>query len=965
MPQRWVLISTASVLSMTAWSAAAAQTAPALAAERARNTQAGGGDAQTADAPTSIPPAGQVEQTGSAQAGAPGEIVVTGIRQSLQRAAEIKRNAVQVVDSIVAQDIGKLPDPTTAAALQRVPGVQVSVNRNNELGDVRVRGLLDILTTVNGREVFTTSGRNFDLQDLPAEALGRVDVFKSQTADLIEGGLAGTINLMLNRPFNFTKPTVVLSARGNYGQRINSFDPQFGALVTRRWQTPVGEIGVLANGTFSHSNYYRAQTLLRERRSAATAPFNTPGIVLPTIFQSFPETGFIERHQFNASVQWKPSPALTVYSEGFYTYFRDRGAHVGANAQPFTTGVTMSNIQLSNRCFTSRVLANGQNPTIVTSAAGVRTLQPYTVQNLCEPDQVTFNNLVVNDTSQNRDLNQRNKQIAGGVSYDQDGTRANFDLAYQTSRYDLENITVDVGQRVPSVTAITNDNGDAHYMLPGNALLSPDNFYIRNALIQTFTKTRGSLLAGKLDGEKQLGGIFKSLQVGVRYARRQADQDSVNLNTAIPGGNLGTASESTAVKVSATGLPADFLTLSPVGAPDLNNGTRFIIPSTDFILSENGLNALRTYFRLPTGQPAFQPERQFRARENTLATFAQLNYDISLGSRLVLDGVIGGRLVQTKRTISTFRPVTAGGTTTYLPVLASSMDRDFLPNASARLRVGSNLQFRLGYQRSLRRPNFTDLNPTVTLTASNNPLVQPTGNAGNPDLKAQRSASYDATAELYFHGGYVSVAGYYRDITNRVIGSSAVETFSGVDYSVNRPRNVGQATLKGVEVSGQSFFDFLPGPLSGFGVQGAFTYVDSKIGGNDPLAGNPLQGVSKYNYTVGLLYDKYGISGRLVYTYRSHYFDVDDTGSPTIRPVDPARVSEVYVPTLLTYVRAAGRLDFSLGYDFSKAVRVDVGGTNILRSRTRSYYGLGDYTGFNNTMNYDDSIYTVGARVRL
>src|SRR3546814_4702956 len=87
-------------------------------------------------------------------ADADNQIVVTGVRRSLERAADIKRESVQVVDAIVAQDIGKLPDPTTAAALQRVPGVQVSVNRNNELGDVRVRGLPDVLTTVNGRSLF-------------------------------------------------------------------------------------------------------------------------------------------------------------------------------------------------------------------------------------------------------------------------------------------------------------------------------------------------------------------------------------------------------------------------------------------------------------------------------------------------------------------------------------------------------------------------------------------------------------------------------------------------------------------------------------------------------------------------------------------------------------------------------------------------------------------------------------------
>src|SRR3546814_2937705 len=92
--------------------------------------------------------------------------------------------------------------------------------------------------------------------------------------------------------------------------------------------------------------------------------------------------------------------------------------------------------------------------------------------------------------------------------------------------------------------------------------------------------------------------------------------------------------------------------------------------------------------------------------------------------------------------------------------------------------------------------------------------------------------------------------------------------YDGDPYAVSRPRNIGQATLKGVELSSQYFFDFLPGALSGLGLQGAFTIADSKVGGGDPLAGYPLQGVSKYNYTVGLLYEKYGISGRLVYTYR-------------------------------------------------------------------------------------------------
>ena len=196
--------------------------------------------AQDTEAPAAQNPSQQAVSTD-------GDIVVTGVRQSLERAAEIKRNATQVVDSIVATDIGKLPDPTVAAALQRVPGIQVQNDRNNELSTVRIRGLTDIWTTVNGREVVTTTGRGFDLQDVPAEALARIDAFKSQTADQIEGGVAGALDLRLNRPFAFRDPTFVLTARQNYATIADASNPQLGALAAAKTDTSIGEIGALVN----------------------------------------------------------------------------------------------------------------------------------------------------------------------------------------------------------------------------------------------------------------------------------------------------------------------------------------------------------------------------------------------------------------------------------------------------------------------------------------------------------------------------------------------------------------------------------------------------------------------------------------------------------------------------------------------------------------------------------------------
>ena len=920
------------------------------------------------------------DSAGSADQDAPAgqEIVVTGIRSSLEHAADIKKNAIQVVDSVVAEDIGKFPDPTTAAALQRIPGIQVSVNRNNELADVRVRGLPDILTTVDGREVFTTNDRSFSLQDMPAQALARVDVAKSQTADLIEGGLAGAIDLQLNKPFNFHGPTAVASARANYGRYDKRVGPQLGLLLADRWDTPIGEIGVLVNGSYSRQGYTRTSTILVDRRSAMTTPYNTPGLLLPNVMQDMPQTGEVTRKEFNAAVQWQATPSLKVYAEGFYTDFEDRGAVQGFNFQPYTasfgaTVVSLSDVVVGDQCITTRASASGQNPVINTAANGTQSLETNTVQTLCQPKSVTVHNAAMNQSSTARDNHQRNKQIAGGLAYDQNGWKANFDVAYQRSQSETADFTINVGQRLPTMTVTFDDEGLPHYTAPTDYLESPDHLIIRNAFQQNYTIGDGSLFQAKASLEHDFdGGLLKTFSAGLRYANRVAAFQSVQSSTAVPASagtgspNFGT-NEANLIPLSRLGLPASFLELS-APTPDLNNGGRALVPSTDFLLSESNLDLIRPFFKLPLGRPAYDPGRRFDAEEKTLAGYAQAQYNVDLGGDAAIDGVVGARVIRTRRTYDGTQAVTTAGVTTFTPLHSDTTNWNVLPVVTARFHSGP-FQSRLSFDKSIRRPDFPDLNPALTLKQSFNPLVQSTGTAGNPNLRDQKSDSYDATLEYYFQkNGYIALAAYYRNITDRVITGAALENYNGVDYAISRPRNVGQAKLKGLEFSGQYFLDFLPGALAGFGVQGSFTISDSKIGGNDILAGNPLQGVSKYNYTASLLYERFGISGRLVYTYRSKYFDVDRTALPTLRPIDPAApvtgTNLQNVPALV-YARGAGRLDFSLGYDLTKAIHFDIGGTNILGSRTLDYYAYGNLTGIGYATLYDETTYSAGVRIKF
>ena len=190
-----------------------------------------------------------------------GTIVVTGIRRSLQRSRDIKRNSDVVVDSVSAEDISALPDRSVTEALQRIPGVAIDRfaagsdpdHFSTEGSGVVVRGLTYTRSELNGRDTFTANnGRGLSFSDVPSELLGGVDVFKSPSADMVEGGISGTVNLRTRVPFDQEKRLVVAgSAEVNYGDMRKKGSPTFSILASNRWETPIGELGLL--GSFTRS----------------------------------------------------------------------------------------------------------------------------------------------------------------------------------------------------------------------------------------------------------------------------------------------------------------------------------------------------------------------------------------------------------------------------------------------------------------------------------------------------------------------------------------------------------------------------------------------------------------------------------------------------------------------------------------------------------------------------------------
>ena len=222
-----------------------------------------GGAALAQDRPQTT----ETEQAGEPEQGAEptqvdeNVIVVSGIRQSLANSQDIKRDADTVVDAITAEDIGALPDRSVTEALQRVPGIAINrfAGSNDpdhfsvEGSGVTVRGLNFVRSEFNGRTAFSAGvgGQALNFADVPAELLGSVIISKNATAEQIEGGLAGTVNLNTRKPFDKAGLRVAFSAEANYGDFRKEWTPTGSVLISNTWDTEIGRFGLLASGSYS------------------------------------------------------------------------------------------------------------------------------------------------------------------------------------------------------------------------------------------------------------------------------------------------------------------------------------------------------------------------------------------------------------------------------------------------------------------------------------------------------------------------------------------------------------------------------------------------------------------------------------------------------------------------------------------------------------------------------------------
>ncbi|MBJ6123707.1 TonB-dependent receptor [Sphingomonas mollis] len=877
------------VLAMVAQSALA-QDASGTPASRTAAAQSTTPNAQ--EASVGVDAAAPVQGTPAESGTIDDDIIVTGVRASLASAQSIKRNATQIVDSIVAEDIGKLPDNTVADALQRVTGVQVTRGAG-EAGTVLIRGLPNVATVLNGREAFTGVTRGFALQDIPAELIAGVDVYKTSTPDLIEGGVAGLIDVRLRRPFDFVGSQIAASGRAVYSDQSKKWGYIGSGLVSQRWDTGIGEMGLLLAASYN-KRQYQDQTAFDFVSSGS--PVATPDTV-----GGLYTSGDRRRTALNASFQWRPSPDVEFYADGVFTRYDNQ------IAVDFFIGLPKAGTLTS-------VTPNASYPILADSSS-------------------TANAFTLTSKQAFRNRTDNYQGVVGG-KWTLGQAVFNTEVTYNYSEVPNRNAILDTSFNVPRFDVDYDVGGTPRVTLTGADLTNPGIYTIRTLFDNNGLDTSEQIAWRNDLTIKPDSTVIETLKIGTRYTHRNVEsQATASIPLAFP----------TAAGAPLASIPG-FATLSPGGLVKGALGIdRFITADTDFLL--NNTDQIRTLFGRPTGARAYEPNLAFFNREDTYAFYGQLGYHFDLGS-MPLDGVAGARVVNT---VEQLNGNNVSSKQNYLNVL---------PSINARLGLTEKLFLRAAAGKTVTRPEFAALNPLITLVPSGNTGTQQyigTGSGGNPNLQPIKSTAYDASLEWYVaRSTSLTAAGFYRDLSGYIQTYSQPEQFGG-SYLVSRPRNAGNGYLAGAEVAYQQFFDFLPGALSGFGVQLNGTYMDGKT--DDPINGGKqrIVNVSHWAYNTVAIYEKYGISARLAYNWRSSYVDSYNSGG-------------VQASTILA--DPVSRLDFSGSYSPTSWLTLTFDATNILDDVYQDRFrGKNSVTGVyydtpRDTRTYDRTI-QIGARVKF
>lgn len=838
----------------------------------------------------------QTEPTADNEAGGLEEVVVTGIRRSLDAARDIKRESAQIVDAIVADDIGKLPDTNVAESLARVSGVQID-RGIGEGSDISIRGLRENVVLYNGRQIVDATGRGGNGLDqlgtstyglltlVPSELISRLSVTKLPGADQIAGALGGLVDIETRKPLGddpqraFSLSTTYEELAEDSGYEVfglfsQSFaDDTFGALLSASYS----ERTVAQEGLDTFSGYARFNDTTT---TPPTPRFGHSDVRAQNIAE--------DREKLGASLvlQWRPSDDVEIVADTFFsTQTADRARHWLS----FNPTAGLSNARYSP----NDILLSGR------SAGPVLTNTEF-----ADIESDIWSSAL-------RGTFSVTERLRGSVEASHGRSTAEYDQKYFRLQ-PLASIT-------PVVDFDLTSGGYGSFNVTGIDLTDPNQLRF-TILFDNLYRAETDTNALRTDWTFDLdSGVLRSLELGARYSTLDSKQNPKRADVRPPGG-----------------IPANQL-----------GGLVEIYSNPDFLSGEFA-NLARTYVaasRAMTGCAAFtafpvvsQNSQCLDPLNNTNAlastfdieedfgeAYAQLNFDADVGT-MPLSGNAGVRYVDRELTSAGNLIGANGGAT---PAVFERSDGEWLPSGVAKLEITDEWILRAGAARVVAFPNTEDLNNGLTLfnnavfDGAGNQISPGTGNGGAPGLDPFRADQYDLSLEYYFADeSLVSAGVFYKDVSSFIVQRQSAETYNGVNYLINRKVNGDGATVQGVELLVQAPFTFLPAPFDGFGMVATYSYIDSETPIRD-IAGRALTfpGLSENNVNLIAYYERGPFSARVAYNWRDEYLVALS-----------AAATGVYNDTYED-------LSASVRYDLSDWWSINVEGNNLLDSEQRTFDG--------------------------
>lgn len=902
-------------------------------------------------------------------------IQVRGFASSLFRSLDSKRFGDVVSETISADDLGALPDVSIADALTRLPGIS-AVRTGGQAAEINIRGMSGgfVFSTLNGREQVSTSGkRNIEFDQYPSELINSAAVYKSPKASLIEGGVAGTVEL---------KTTSVLQNDKDHSFNVNLR----GMFNDRADEVPDGQdsghrFSFSYQGKFLDNTLGLALGYARLYQPSVATQFiglayNGQKDVTGDEQNEFISEGFEIQHLggeetrngYLGSVEWQPHDAFSLKADAFISQFDKESFARGFRVKFGGDAAVVGNPVLNNRS----VIGGTFN----------RTSQSFTRVEIVNDDNRDYDEVKSFGVAADWDINDRANLV--------------FDVSHSTASSDFRNglLWALVAEDANAATPQFDTNVSISYLLNGmnlpsigfnqaDAFSDIDRVMVSKYGIYPFVNS-DEVSAVKLDLSYDLDlPIIRSFEVGVRYSERTYSNDRSVFEYGSDGAFLNSQPplRLTADMAKVVDFKGDFANYPSYLAIDLDKALSAWFPQgVPQPVQTWGAGNVGVVNRDPASNTdtSWSVLQSGEVYEDVLAAYLMANLDTEIFD-LPLTGNVGVRRVTTDQSATDLTDV--GGdvlrgaqnitdeaglvNNQYAQSILGEKYTHYLPSINLNLNLTENTYLRFAAAKVISRPPINRLASNTSINISDDGEIN--GSSSNsPFLRPFEANQYDLSYEYYFGSGAVVAALFYKDIQNFINDFTIQEfDFAGAGFAVpdvivnedGVPRTTFNGAfstavnndrggyIRGLELAYTHVFDFLPDFWSGLGVSGSYSYTESEVELINTLGGEAItttfEGLSKNVFNGTLFWEHERVEARVNARYRSPFVS-----------------SQVGIDEQITNFDSELVVDMQFGYEFNDNLKLLFQVNNLTDEPTKSYFGQQAQTG---TLQFFGRQYFVGA----